>query len=276
MNALNGLIDMHIHSAPDVRKRKLTDIEVAKAAKNAGMTAVVLKSHVTLTADRARIAESIVPGIRVFGGLTLNEQVGGINPSAVRSAIDMGAKVIWLPTTSSANHKEYHGELGGISLINRSGDLLPELLEIFKLIRNSKAVLATGHISMDEILRIVPIAKNEGLEKILITHPEVPWINMPIEKQKGLLEFGVMFERCYVSILKIGGGVPFSRISEAIKHVGIDTTILSTDFGADQLPAPVDGYLEYISALENQGFTDQQIINMGSINPARLLGLQDN
>lgn len=39
----------------------------------------------------------------MFGGITLNRQVGGINPYAVESALKLGGKVVWLPTQSARN-----------------------------------------------------------------------------------------------------------------------------------------------------------------------------
>src|SRR5688500_18689373 len=98
---LTGAIDLHLHSAPDVRPRKLDDLAVARAAAARGIRAILLKSHVTLTADRAYLVEQVVPGIRVFGGLALNHAVGGINPVAVETALRMGAAEIWMPTLSS-------------------------------------------------------------------------------------------------------------------------------------------------------------------------------
>src|SRR5262245_32349398 len=84
---LRGVIDMHLHCAPDVEPRLADDIQTTRAAAEAGMRAIVFKSHVTQTADRATIAERVVGNIRVFGGLTLNYPVGGLNPAAVELAL---------------------------------------------------------------------------------------------------------------------------------------------------------------------------------------------
>jgi len=81
---VEGLIDFHVHTAPDVFGRALTDDEEAALSKDRGMEAVVLKSHTALTADRAWIARRRVPGMKVFGGITLNGAAGGINVDAVR------------------------------------------------------------------------------------------------------------------------------------------------------------------------------------------------
>src|SRR5512133_3370346 len=108
---LTGRIDLHIHSAPDIWPRKMDDLELARAAAGRGMRAILIKSHWTLTADRAYLVEQVVPGIRVFGGLALNDTVGGFNPSAVEAALQMGAAQIWMPTMDSAAAKE-----GGLTI----------------------------------------------------------------------------------------------------------------------------------------------------------------
>jgi len=42
--------------------------------------------------------------VRVFGGIALNSQNGGLNPFAVDRSLKMGGKVIWFPTISSRAH----------------------------------------------------------------------------------------------------------------------------------------------------------------------------
>ncbi len=67
-NTLVGVIDFHCHSGPDSRPRSVTDIEIARLAKRAGMRGLVFKNHYTMTADRAALAMQVVEGIEIFGG----------------------------------------------------------------------------------------------------------------------------------------------------------------------------------------------------------------
>ena len=102
-----GAIDFHVHSDPDVFGRSMDDIDVAVLAKRKGMRGLVLKNHVTMTADRAALAMKAVPGIEIFGGIVLNNAVGGINPAAVEWMHRMAGgrgKVVWLPTFDSDKH----------------------------------------------------------------------------------------------------------------------------------------------------------------------------
>ena len=78
-----GVVDLHVHSHPDVFGRNMDDIDVANLAKSRGMRGIVLKNHISETASRAALVMKVVPGIEVFGGIVLNKAVGGINPDAV-------------------------------------------------------------------------------------------------------------------------------------------------------------------------------------------------
>ncbi len=66
---LVGVIDFHCHSGPDSRPRSVTDIEIARLAKRAGMRGLVFKNHYTMTADRSALAMQVVGGIEIFGGM---------------------------------------------------------------------------------------------------------------------------------------------------------------------------------------------------------------
>src|SRR6186997_2600982 len=89
---LEGAVDVHVHSSPDVDPRRYDDLDLAREAARAGFGAILIKSHQNSTVERAYLVAKVVPGIRVFGGLVLNETVGGLNPAAVRLALALGAK----------------------------------------------------------------------------------------------------------------------------------------------------------------------------------------
>lgn len=74
-------------------------LEVAKDAAAAGMRAVVFKSKDTSTVDGARLVNTLVPQIEIFGGVTLDGSVGGINPLAVYSALETGEKSFGWPVS---------------------------------------------------------------------------------------------------------------------------------------------------------------------------------
>ncbi len=280
-NIVSGIIDMHIHSAPDVRKRRLDDLELMEAAVKLGARAVVIKSHMVCTADRAalvnKIREEKYPesDFQMFGGIALNRPVGGINPWAVDAALKLGAKVVWLPTNTAVNHFRKENKEGGVEII-KDGQVTEELRSVFERIKEHDAVLATGHISPEECFRVTEAARDAGVKKIVITHPEFHIVGMSLEDQIRIVkDYDVMLERVYAQ--PIGGGVYKNNLPdnvEAIRAVGSDHIIVSTDSGQMQNPPWYESIVEYVEYLRNAGITEAEIEKMTQINPGRMLGIE--
>ncbi len=269
---LEGAIDLHVHSAPDVDARRFDDLDLAREAQRAGMGAILIKSHQNSTVERAWLVAKVVSDIQVFGGLVLNNTVGGLNVEAVQLAIAMGAKEIWMPTRSALNHRKHHDQAGGIWILDASGDLVPEATAILQVMAQSDCILSTGHLSPPEAFVLIHRARRYGVHKILVTHPEWAPTFYSIEEQKKLAQLGhVWFERCFVSTTHLCGCVPFHVIEQAIVETGVDTTVLSTDLGQLQTPPPAEGLGLYAAQLRSSGFSQEQIRQMMCTNPNRLL-----
>jgi len=289
-NPLVGTIDMHVHAAPDTASRSVNDFELAQKAKELGMRGVVTKNHEFITNDRAYLVRQIIPGIEVFGGITLNESVGGINPEAVDLMIKFTGgcgKIVWLPTHGSANHKSFFAkkaDAGGIRVIDASGSVVPELRKVLKLIAKADIIFATGHVSGKEILASVKAAKQEGVRKVLVTHAMQSPGELSIDDLKRCVEAGAFIEHCYLTYLmgpqaalgwmKGWKHIPIEEFAKAIKEVGAENCVIATDLGQYMNPIPADGMKEFILALMSKGITQEQINLMAKKNPARLLGLE--
>ena len=63
-------------------------------------------------------------------------------------------------------------------------------------------------------------------------------------------------------------------MAEEIDAVGAEHYILSTDFGVYTLPAPVEGFREFIACMLDLGIPADDVRIMTARNPARLLGLE--
>jgi hypothetical protein len=289
-NPLVGTIDMHVHAGPDTASRSVNDFELAQKAKELGMRGVVTKNHEFITNDRAYLVRQIIPGIEVFGGITLNESVGGINPEAVDLMIKFTGgcgKIVWLPTHGSANHKSFFAkkaDAGGIRVIDASGSVVPELRKVLKLIAKADIIFATGHVSGKEILASVKAAKQEGVRKVLVTHAMQSPGELSIDDLKRCVEAGAFIEHCYLTYLmgpqaalgwmKGWKHIPIEEFAKAIKEVGAENCVIATDLGQYMNPIPADGMKEFILALMSKGITQEQINLMAKKNPARLLGLE--
>ena len=269
---LEGVIDIHIHTNPDVRKRRLDDLELAAEARRVKARAVVIKAHFLPTMDRAAIAQKATPGIEVYGGLVLNPHVGGLNRLAVDTALKLGARIIWLPTSWSSNERLRHGKSDGVVCV-RDGQVVPELIDILSMIAERNVALATGHLTPEEILIVVEEAKKRGVQKIVINHPEWTTVDMPIAMQKTLAPYGVFFERCYAR--NVGGKYEsnFRCNLEAMEAVGFESTIVATDGGQTENPIWSEALASYIDFLLQAGVPHEAVRRMTVENPARVLGL---
>ncbi|MBI3281199.1 MAG: hypothetical protein HYZ57_15295 [Acidobacteria bacterium] len=270
---LEGAIDLHVHSAPDIDPRRYDDLELAREAAGAGMAGLLLKNHQFSTVERAWLVSQVVHDVCIFGGLVLNETVGGLNPKAVRTAIRLGAKEIWMPTRSAANHRRHQAQSGGIQVLDGDGALVPEAEEILQALAGSGCILGTGHLGPDEAAPLIRRARALGIQ-VLVTHPEWSGTLYPIELQRELAALGgVFFERCFVSTTHRCGFTPFRTIEDAIAAVGPESTVLASDLGQPDTPAPVEGLRVYAGRLRADGFPADQIRQMMQANPARLLSM---
>ncbi len=270
---LSGVIDMHIHTAPDLRPRPLDDIELAKLATQLGVRAVVIKSHIMPTAGRAKLAEKAGGGTKVFGGIVLNPHVGGINPLAVEAEIAMGGKIVWLPTLFSRYHRQLAGKKDGVATVI-DDHVTPALEPVLEMIAQNNLILATGHLTPREIFIVVDAAQRRGVGKIVITHPEIDVVNLSLADQKALAESGIYFERCYAKPL--GGGkyqVNLAVNAEAIAQIGCQSTILATDSGQLENPVWDEALIETLDFMKHYGFSQTEIDIMSKSNPAKLLDL---
>lgn len=271
-NLLQGVIDIHIHTNPDVRVRRLSDLQLAAEARRVGARAIVVKSHLVTTMDRAAIAREAVPGIDVFGGIVLNPHVGGLNAVAVDTAIKLGAKIVWLPTSFSSNERKRQGKSDGVETV-AGGKVLPALLPILKMIAEADIALATGHLTPAETLVVVEEARRQGVGKIVVNHPEWMSVDMSIDDQKRLAQFDVFFERCYAR--NEGGKYDknFRRNLAAMEALGFESTIVATDGGQVENPVWSEALAEYISFLQQAGVPQAAIDRMTKVNPASVLGV---
>jgi len=282
---LKGAIDFHIHTGPDIYPRLVNDIEVARQAKKAGMKAVLIKSHATITADRAQMAQ-FVTGFPVFGGVALNWHVGGLNKYAVECAAKMGAKQVWMPTTHTANYLKYVDhvpmfakampkDVKGITILNKAGAPVAEIAPILEVIAKNDMILATGHLSPSEGIALIREAKKAGVGKIVVTHPAASFVNYsPDQMREALNEGATYLEHVFNDCTpQVADPLPPSALGEAIKAIGPEYCIMSTDSGQVVNPPPVKVMTRYIQEMLEYGFSEKSIRMMTAKNPARILGL---
>jgi len=273
---LNGVIDLHVHSGPDSMPRSIDAVDIVRSAKQRGLRAVVLKNHFEPTASLAYVAAKLNPGIQVFGGIALNRTVGGVNAAAVermtRVAGGLG-RVVWMPTFDSENQVRLSGEARPSVPVAREGDLLPEVIDVLRLIAKNDLVLATGHSSPAETLLLVREAKRLGVKHIMVTHAIMPPIRMSPEQMKEAAKAGAFIEFVYNEVIGPRSVVSLADCAAAIRAVGVGSCVLASDLGQPHNPLHLEGLEVLFAELRAAGFSAAEIERMSKHNPAVLLGL---
>jgi hypothetical protein len=287
VSPVQGAIDFHVHSAPDVFGRSVTDIEAATLAKRMGLRGIVLKNHVTSTADRAAIVREVVPGIEVFGGVVLNMAVGGVNPQAVEWMARMSGrygKVVWLPTIDADQHLKTFHEPGAGLKVAVDGHVTAEAEAVLKIIAREKLVLCTGHVSPAEVLAVTRRAMELGATKVVITHAMAQVPNLTMAQMKELAALGAVIELDFVNhLMGAEAHLPWMRhwqrvsikdMAAAIRELGAEHVLIATDLGQTGNPIHPDGMMLMVQGLKQEGVSDADLDRMMRKNPARLLGLE--
>ena len=289
--ALEGGYDLQVHVAPDVIERRIDDLDLAKEFLARGLRGFVLKSHYFPTAERAKVVSRAVPGISAYGAVTLNHSVGGLNPVAIELAGRSGCKIVWMPTVDAAN--ETAGRLDGpsvklpfwakiqrelaatgiapppLTVLDSSGKVSEAARRCIELIARHNMILATGHLGRVEIFQLVKTAREMGTQRVLVTHAEFPSQNLTVEEQHELAEMGAFIEHCFTTMYT--GKAPWDAALAAIRKVGPERCVISTDLGQTINPPVAEGFAMFAQQLLDGGFTVDQIRRMAVTNPHALV-----
>jgi len=290
---LDGAVDLHVHPYPSPFPRRMDAAEAAQRAADAGMRAIVVKSHHHDTAmDVAALREHGIAssGIGVFGGIALNTQVGGLNPHAVNLCLAMGGKVVWFPTIASPKHIEHHREHPqlkfpslAVDLIpeepidvfaNGDGKLRPEVHEILTMIAEADAVLASGHMPAQSIIAVFEAAKEHGVRRMIVNHPNFV-IEATKDEVKKLADLGALIEHslCMYDEESSFHNWQIDTLVDWIRWVGPERSSLGSDLGQAGNPFPADSFRKICSRLLEAGMTEREVRMLVADNPARLLGV---
>ncbi|MDR1481458.1 MAG: DUF6282 family protein [Synergistaceae bacterium] len=282
--SVKGACDLHIHSSPDLGERVGDDVDVALACRDAGMRAIGIKCHLDTTMGRAYHTEKTVEGIKVYGGITLNMQTGGINPAAVDAALQFGAKLVWMPTFHSAYQVMLDGKPGlfnpangydfkPVTILDESGKVKSEVPVICKLVLQYDAILSTGHLSPDESLELIKVAKDVGLKKIVVTHPFFTPPAFTMEQLKEAVENGAFVEFSTNALNPLPKPIDIHLYSEAVSRFGSERFIIGSDCGHPRKSMPHEAIRAFAYTLNMLGVSLKDLEAMMSGNYDKLLPL---
>ena len=291
---VRGAYDLHVHIAPDVPPRRIDDRSLARRFEELGLGGFALKSHYTSTAERAQVVSALFEDVDVFGTLTLNRGVGGMNALAVEIAAREGARIVWMPTVDSPAETAGRSEPGesdnvpqwarlqhelrnlglsveAVNVTDADGDPLPETRQVLRAIARHDLILATGHLGRDDTFAVVDAALEEGVAHIVVTHPEFPCQNFSLEDQQALAGRGCVIERCLTT--PFSGKTTWAHVFDGVRAVGVEHTLFSSDCGNPDYPPVEDGLGLWADRLLESGFDDDEVRELIVGQSRRLVGV---
>jgi 2-keto-3-deoxy-6-phosphogluconate aldolase len=294
MISVEGFFDMHIHSAPAPFQRIGDSVDIARWCAAGGLAGIVIKSHFESTISKAHHARREVarefPDFHIFAGIALNRGVGGLNPGAVEIALDQGARIVWLPTFDAANHARAFGSIGTYGFKNltlpfqrsaayagytllESGRLTQAAKDVIDIVADYNAVLATGHMSREEIFAAVEYGRARKVSRIVITHPEYYVPNLEDVDIATLAHEGAFMEFCAVSCGPMTPAASIERVKQMIDVVSPERAVIASDTGQPFSPRPPEALRVFAQCLFERGISQSAIRRMAIDNPKHLLGL---
>jgi hypothetical protein len=326
---LVGALDIHVHAGPHIfsSPRRVDPFEAAAEARAAGMRAIVymdvfeMSNGTAWTVNRwlrsRAAAPAGAPPFTAYGGLILNTVYGGMNPRAVRTALAYGdgAKYVSFGAHSTYFQAAREGHVVDGRFVPLS-ELYPsfQTQELDRCIRipldaepdrrldailsliaeHPDVYLNTGHVSAEEAVRLVDLARRYGIERLLVASTVTKIASfdqlLRMSDQGSFIEYTLAaythttpipkthyyVEREYMSIDEgmdeaPDGGV--KKVAEQIDALGAERCIFGTDFGVYTLPSPVEGLRCFVACLLDLGIAPAAIRTMIDANPRKLLGL---
>jgi hypothetical protein len=283
-----GAIDIHAHGGSEPFERIMLEDDMAIDASKAGMRAMVIKTWYTPSASRIQLVrkslqkwadESGIRPVEVYGGITLQESVGGVNPAAVRRCLQFpGMKYVWMPMTDSYHHRRvvYDDQSGaGLRILTDDGKrVLPELKEILKIAADNDLVIASGHYPHKETRVLAEEAFTLGVKRVEVIHPAHIHSKNSMEEMKALAKMGakLMLSGLGTSCFPLHESGPVYAV-RMIKEIGPENVVYGSDYGQVHNLPHVQGTRWMIKMLLAYGATKEEITQVFKTTPEKHLGL---
>lgn len=289
---LEGAVDLHCHSGPSVMPRELDHIEAMRDAAEAKFRAVLIKDHYYSATPITELLNAHFSdlGVMMMSGVPLNNPTGGLNRYSVDHGIKLGAKLVWMPTFSAANHIAHHKkekenfnfpttrekllEPMPLTILDEDGKLLDEVKIILDLIAEADIVLSGGHLHISEIWPLFEEAQARGVKRLLVNHPTFV-VDASMQDIRALTNMGAYVEHSVCMFIDSSRLKMFEpeNLGPLIDAGTIDKTIMGSDLGQIDNARPVPGFRNVIETLLDMGYAENDIRKMVSQNACDLMGL---
>jgi len=286
---LAGAVDLHRHGYPEISLASgppRDDVDDLRLCRDAGMHGVVLKSHVWPTVGRAYLLAQQVPDLEVYPSITLNTAAGGLVPAMVELAAMQGARVLYLPTWSSANDQERCGisrtigtelrrttlaDAPTLPVVDERGRLLPEVRDCLEVAAEFEMLVYTGHLAASEAHAVAESGLAGG--RLVFSHPDSHSIGATVDDAVAVADGGA-----FVEITAVGTYPEIARttpgaLAKLVDAVGTDRCVLTSDYFFSWSPPSTRMLLDLAEGLITSGIDSEGVRAMLVDNPRRLLGL---
>ena len=285
---MRGAIDIHAHGGSDPFDRLLLEDEIAMDYSLAGMRAVVIKTWFTPSASRNKLVEKYldiwareneVEPVKIFGGITLNKPVGGVNPDAVKRCLGFpGFKYIWMPMVDSYHHRrvvydDWSGD--GLRIVDEKGRCLPEMSEVLRIAADNNLVVASGHFPYEEHKAVFEEAIRVGVKRMEIIHPAHIHCKTSIAQMKEAASESIklMLSGLGTTTFPLHENGPIYAV-KMINEIGAKHFVYGSDYGQVHNPAHVVGTRWLIKLLLAYGLSSEDVRQIFQISPAEHLDLE--
>lgn len=285
---LKGAVDMHCHSGPSVMPRCIDHIEAMQEASEAGLRALLFKDHFYSATPVTELMKAHYGHLNVelFSGVPLNDTCGGLNPYAVDHGLKLGARFVWMPTFSAANHIRHNRgkhllktkmpmkPAKMLTVVDEDGQIKDVVKEILDQIAEFDAVLSAGHLHISEIWPLFEEAQKRGVTRRVVQHPTYT-IDATLEDITELTDGGAFVEHSLCMFIEESRFKKWTpdELHAMIEAGGTHQTILGSDLGQIENPTPVSGFRSVIRLCIDLGYDDEEIRRLTGHNAARLLGM---
>lgn len=282
-----GAVDLHVHSGPSTMPRQLDHLEEVEEAAEAGMRGVLFKDHHYSVAPFLPMMRRLAGhhGVEMYGSVVCNNAIGGFNPHAIDFNVKSGAKLVYMPTSSAANHiRNTHRKARLVSnvklrapialtVIDENGVLKDAVKEILDIIAEHDVILSSGHLHIAEVWTLFDEARRRGVKRLLMNHPTYG-LHCTLDDIRELGEAGVVVEQSACLYVDSRFNVyPPEQLKAEIDAAGPENSSIGSDLGQVDNPTPVEGMRQMIRLLLGLGYGKDEIRPMVRDNPARLVGL---
>jgi hypothetical protein len=289
MYDLTDAIDVHAHARGGDEEEPL---HAAQQASRAGMKAILYKSispgrpwevarKLQDEVDRWAEKEGVRP-VKCLSAWVVGIPLKPVNFTEIKEAVEGGVSGMWMPPVTSAWSMFRLGGRGvwfdakrryddpvapvawdeakktGVYVLDEHGKLMPAIRDTIRLCADHGVTLSLGHLSPQEMDAMADEMAAIGYRRAFIDHPFSEVFELDVPKLKRWADAGVRFALTWDELSPLLG-VDTQDMVAAIRAIGPEHFMLSSDAGIPLLPPTVEAYRLLAATLRAYGMTEPEM-----------------